>query len=125
VDENGLAVVVVDAALAVHKALGPGLLESVYVAALAIQLTERQLHHEREVPIHATYRDRPLGIAYRADLVVASKLLVEVKAVDGIHDAHIAQTLSYLRLTGLRLGLLINFSAPLIKHGIKRVVNNL
>ena len=75
--------------------------------------------------IHATYRDRPLGIAYRADLLVESKLLIEVKATDAIHDAHVAQTLSYLRLLGLRLGLLINFSAPLIKHGIKRVVNNL
>ena len=124
-DENGLAVVVVDAALAVHRALGPGLLESVYVAALAIELAERELKHEREVAIHATYRDHPLGIAYRADLIVESKLLVEVKAVDAIHDAHVAQTLSYLRLTGLRLGLLVNFSAPLLKHGIKRVVNNL
>ena len=124
-DENELAAVVVDAALAVHKALGPGLLESVYVAALAIELTERRLQHEREVAIHATYRDRPLGIAYRADLLVESKLLIEVKATDAIHDAHVAQTLSYLRLLGLRLGLLINFSAPLIKHGIKRVVNNL
>ncbi len=124
-DENGLAGVVVDAALAVHKALGPGLLESVYVAALAIELTERQVNHEREVAIHAAYRDRPLGIAYRADLIVESKLLVEVKAVEAIHDAHVAQTLSYLRLTGMRLGLLINFSAPLIKQGIKRVVNNL
>ena len=124
-DENELAGVVVDAALAVHKALGPGLLESVYVAALAIELTERQLQHEREVAINAIYRGRPLGIAYRADLVVESKLLIEVKAVDAIHDAHVAQTLSYLRLTNLRLGLLINFSAPLIKHGIRRVVNNL
>ena len=75
--------------------------------------------------VAATYRDRPVGIAYRADLIVASKLLIEVKAADAIHDAHVAQTLSYLRLTGLRLGLLINFSAPLIKHGIRRVVNNL
>ena len=124
-DENELAVVVVDGALAVHKALGPGLLESVYVAALAIELTERRLNHEREVAIHARYRDRPLGIAYRADLIVEQKLLIEVKAVDAIHDAHVAQTLSYLRLTGLRLGLLINFTAPLIKHGVKRVVNNL
>ena len=124
-DENELAVIVVDASLAVHRALGPGLLEAVYVAALAIELAERQVRHELEVAIHATYRERPLGIAYRADLIVASKLLIEVKSVDAIHDAHVAQTLSYLRLTGLRLGLLINFSAPLIKHGIKRVVNNL
>ena len=125
VDENEVARQVVDAAVAIHKALGPGLLESAYVAALEIECSERGLEFAREIPIRATYHGKPLGVSYRADLIVESRLLVEVKSVSALTPAHAAQTLSYLRLGGLRLGLLINFSAPLMKHGIKRVANKL
>ena len=124
-DEEEIATALVDAALAIHKALGSGLLESAYVAALQIECVERGLEFEREVAIQAVYRGRPLGVGYRADLIVESKVLVEVKALPGLMDTHKAQTLSYLRFSGLRLGLLINFSAPLMKQGIKRIVNKL
>lgn len=122
--EDECAREVVDAALAIHKELGPGLLESAYVGALEIELTERGLRFVREAPIKAQYHDKPLGVAYRADFIVDSVLLVEAKAVDTLNAAHFAQTLSYLRLGKLPLGLLINFSAPLLKQGIKRVINN-
>ena len=115
---------VVDAAVAIHKGLGPGLLESAYAAALEIELTERELRFTRETPIRAEYHGKPLGVAYRADLIVESLLLVEVKSVDVLNPVHLAQTLSYLRLGNLRLGLLLNFSVPLMKQGIKRVVNS-
>ena len=123
VEVDGFAAQVVDAAIAIHKVLGPGLLESAYVAALEIECAERGLAFAREVPIQATYRGRPLGVAYRADLVIESRLLVEVKSVAELRPEHSAQTLSYLRLGGYRLGLLLNFSAPLMKQGIKRIAN--
>ena len=100
------------------------MLESAYVAALEIELAERGLQFLREAPIGAEYRGKPLGVAYRADLIVESLLLVEVKSVDVLNPVHLAQTLSYLRLGNLRLGLLLNFSVPLMKQGIKRVINS-
>ena len=112
VNEEDCAREVVDASVAIHKTLGPGLLESAYVAALEIELAERGMHFVREAPIRAAYHGKPLGVAYRADLIVESLLLVEVKSVDALNPAHLAQTLSYLRLGRLPLGLLINFSAP-------------
>ena len=123
--ENDAARQVVDAAVAIHKVLGPGLLESAYVAALEIEFAERGLQFAREMPIHAEYHGKPLGVSYRADLIVESTLLVEVKSVNALTPLHTAQTLSYLRLGRLRLGLLINFSTPLMKDGIKRVANKL
>ena len=124
-DEDEISGHLVDAAIAVHKALGPGLLESAYVAALEIELTHRDLHFERETPINATYRGQALGIAYRADLLVRSKVLIEVKSVQSLETIHVAQLLSYLRLGGWKLGLLLNFNTTLMKSGIRRVVNNL
>jgi GxxExxY protein len=125
VTEEECAREVVDASVDIHRALGPGLLESAYVEALEIELTERGLRFAREAPIRAEYHGRPLGVAYRADHVVESLLLVEVKSVDALNPVHMAQTLSYLRLGNLKLGLLLNFSVPLMKQGIKRVVNKL
>jgi GxxExxY protein len=125
VNEDEYARQVVDAAVAIHKVLGPGLLESAYVGALEIELAERGLRFAREAPIRALYHGKPLGVAYRADLIVESSLLVEVKSVDVLNPIHLAQTLSYLRLGKLPLGLLINFSAPLLKQGIRRVINKL
>lgn len=124
-DEDECARQVVDGAISIHRELGPGLLESAYVAALEIELAERGLRFAREAPIQASYHGKPLGVAYRADLIVESLLLLEVKSVDVLNPVHMAQTLSYLRLGNLKLGLLLNFSVPLMKQGIKRVVNKL
>ena len=121
--EDEVAAQVVDAAVAIHKFLGPGLLESAYAAALQIEFDERGLACEREVPISARYHDRPLSVVYRADLLVERRVLVEVKAAVGPAPLHLAQLLSYLRLGNWRLGLLLNFNSPLMKDGIRRVVN--
>ena len=124
-DEDAVAAQIVDAAVAVHRALGPGLLESAYLAAMAIEMVERGLMFEQEVAVQARYHDHPLGVAYRADLIVEGKVLVEAKSVRELEDIHIAQVLSYLRLGGFRLGLLLNFNVPIMKRGIKRIANNL
>ena len=120
---EALAAAMVDAAIAVHRVLGPGLLESAYVAALQIECSERGFESVREAALEATYRGRPLGIAYRADLLVENALIVEVKSVRSIDDVHLAQVLSYLRMARLRLALLLNFNVALMKHGIRRVIN--
>jgi GxxExxY protein len=125
VDEDGVATEIVDAAVAVHRALGPGLLESAYLGAMTIEMLERRLTFEREVAVQAQYHGRPLGIAYRADLIVEGKVLVETKSVRELEDVHISHVLSYLRLGGFRLGLLLNFNVPIMKRGIKRIANNL
>ena len=125
VNANAIAAHVVDAAIAVHRVFGPGLLESAYVAAMEIELSERGLLFAREVPLQGCYHGRPLGIVYRADIVVENKLLIEAKSVLGIEDIHIAQVISYLRLANLRLGLLLNFNVPVMKREIKRIANNL
>jgi GxxExxY protein len=122
-NDEKIASHVVDAAVRIHKALGPGLLESAYMAALQIELVGRGLRHEREVAIHGSYLGRPLGVVYRADILVEERVLVEVKAVQSIEPVHLAQVLSYLRLGEWRLGLLINFNTPLMKTGIRRIVN--
>ena len=124
-DEDAVAAQIVDAAIAIHRALGPGLLESAYLAALAIEFVERRLQFVREAPIQAHCRNQPLGIIYRADMLVEHKVLIEAKSVRGIEDIHTAQLLSYLRLGDFRLGLLLNFNVPIMKRGIKRIANNL
>ena len=116
---------IIGAAVEVQRVLGVGLLESAYAAALAVELTERELGFQREVPIFARYKGHDLGTVYRADFVVEGAVIVEIKAIDGIVDAHRAQVLSYLRLSGLRLGLLINFHAFPVVKGIHRLVNRL
>ena len=123
--ENDLSHVVIGAAVEVQRVLGVGLLESAYAAALAIELGEREIGFEREVPVPAMYRGRPLGVAYRADFIVERALIVEVKAIDAITEVHRAQLLSYLRLANLRLGLLINFYAFPVVKSVHRMVNKL
>lgn len=123
--ENDLAREVVDAALSVHREVGPGLLEKVYEHCLAYELRERGLHVDQQQPLPATYKEVELDLGYRLDLWVEKKIIVEVKAVESLHDVHMAQLLTYLKLTKNKLGLLINFNVPLIKHGIQRVVNGL
>ena len=123
--ENEVAKQVVDAAFKVHQALGPGLLESVYEIVLAYELERRGLRVARQVAIAVTYDDLRVDGGFRADLVVEDKVLVELKSVERTAPVHKKQCLTYVRLAGLRLGLLINFGAALIKDGITRLVNGL
>ncbi|HUR99705.1 MAG TPA: GxxExxY protein [Pyrinomonadaceae bacterium] len=123
--ENEISKVIVDRALKVHKCLGPGLLESVYRAALAFELQKYgfRVAIEREIP--AVYEDVYLKLGFRADIVVDNKVIIETKSVEALAPIHGKVLLTYLRLADVRLGLLINFNVELIKDGIRRVVNNL
>ncbi len=113
---------VIGAAIEVHKHLGPGLLESAYEACLAIELTHLDLPFERQkiLPLH--YRGQSVDAAYRLDFVVAGQLSLELKSIDQLEQIHTAQVLTYLRLTRLKLALLINFNVPLLRDGLKRVI---
>ena len=118
---DDLAKSVVDAALTVHKALGPGLLESAYQACLEIELEKRGVVFLAQAVLPISYEGVTIEGAYRIDLLVGAQLVVELKAIDHLLPVHSAQLLTYLRLSGKRLGLLINFNTPLIKDGIKRI----
>jgi GxxExxY protein len=124
-DENEIARIVIDAALKVHMKLGPGLLESVYEAALAHELTARGLLIQRQVAVPVYYDGVLLDEGFRADIIVEGKVILELKSQEFLSAVHPKQLLTYLRLTGLRLGLLLNFGAPLMKEGITRIVNKL
>ncbi len=124
-DENALSREIIGAAIEVHRTLGPGLLESVYQQCLVQELNLRNVPCKAEVPIRAEYKGLVFEVAYRADLLVADKVVVELKAVENILDVHAAQLLSYLRLQDKRLGLLINFHVRVLRDGVKRVVNKL
>ncbi|HYX68015.1 MAG TPA: GxxExxY protein [Terriglobales bacterium] len=121
---NHLTGEVVDAAMKVHTALGPGLLESAYEACLAHELRKRGLRVETQVPLPVTYEGMQIELGYRIDLLVEGQVIVELKAVETVLPVHKAQLLSYLRLSGRRLGLLINFHVERLKDGITRIVNN-
>lgn len=125
VRENELAKIAVDAALKVHKALGPGLLESVYQSVFAYELRQQGLKVETEVSIPVVYGRVQIETAFCADLIVDQCLLIELKSVEQVNPIHKKQLLTYLRLSELKLGLLINFNEELIKNGIHRVVNGL
>ena len=112
---------VVDAALEVHRHLGPGLLESAYEACLTAELEERGLRVRRQVPMPVLYKGRALDCGYRIDLLVEETVVVELKATQSIEGIHVAQVLTYLKLAGLRVGLILNFNVKLLKDGIKRV----
>ena len=118
-----LATQTVNAALTVHRALGPGLLESAYQECLAIELSLAGLNLEREKVLPLTYRGHSIANAYRLDLIVNGRLLVELKAIESIQPIHRVQATPYLKLLKLPLGLLVNFNVPLIKDGITRVLN--
>jgi GxxExxY protein len=123
---NVLTERIIGAAIAVHRVLGPGLLESAYDACLAFELADRGLIVERQKPLPLTYRDVTIDCSYRLDLVVNGDVVVEVKAVDRLTHIHHAQMLSYLRLSGCVVGLLINFNVKwLTDEGITRFVNGL
>lgn len=124
-NEDEISSIVVDSAIEVHRELGPGLLESVYQNCLIHELGVRNIPLSEEVPIAAGYKGLVFETAYRLDLLVADKVIVELKVVETLLPVHKAQLLSYLRLAHKKLGLLINFNVPMLKDGIKRVVNNL
>jgi GxxExxY protein len=121
--ENEIAKRVLDAALVIHTKLGPGLLESVYEVVLAHDLMKDGLKVERQKPMPIVYDGKRFDEAYRADLVVDSKVIVELKSVEAISTLHAKQVLTELRMSGLKLGLLINFGEAHLKNGIRRIIN--
>jgi GxxExxY protein len=123
-NENELSKGIIGAALEVHKALGPGLLESAYEASLCRELTLRGLPFTAQVGLPLVYKDVVCEIGYRIDLWVDEKVIVEIKSVECLNDVHLAQVLTYLKLLDCRLGLLINFNERRLTDGIKRVVNH-
>lgn len=123
--ENQIASIIVDCCYNIHVGLGPGLLESVYEEILHHKLINEGLTVERQKSLPVIWREQKLSLGFRADLIVNNKVIVEIKSVEEIHPVHPKQLLTYLRLTNLKLGLLINFNSPLIKTGITRIVNGL
>ncbi len=119
---NELTDAIIGAAMEVHRALGPGLLESTYEMCLCRELNIRGIPFERQVPIPVEYKGIKLDCGYRADIIVDSGILVEIKAIDSLLPVHDAQLLTYLKLGGWKIGLLINFNVELLKHGLRRRV---
>jgi GxxExxY protein len=124
-NENEISKIIVEEAVYIHKSIGPGMLESVYVHCISYRLQQRGLNVKREVPVPLIFEEVKLECGYRADLVIENKVVIEAKSIDAIASIHMAQTLTYLRFLNLKLGLLLNFNSVLMKDGIKRVVNNL
>ncbi|MGH9312097.1 MAG: GxxExxY protein [Vicinamibacterales bacterium] len=120
---NRLTAIIIEAAMAVHRALGPGLLESAYITCLIFELRRRGLKVEEQRPVPLNYCGVKLDCGYRLDLVVEGLVIVEVKALERFAPIHTAQMLTYLRLTNCPVGLLLNFNAPILKEGLKRVLN--
>jgi GxxExxY protein len=121
--ENEIGTAIVDCAVHLHQDLGPGLLETVYEVTLARKLEKRGLSVQRQVPISIEYDGQRFEEGFRADLIVERKVIVELKSVEKVHPAHKKQLLTYLRLTGLKLGYMLNFGEALMKDGITRIVN--
>lgn len=125
IDENDISYEIRGAIYQVYNNLGPGLLESVYANALAFELTKKQLEVQKEVPLPVNYEGQKLNLGFRIDLLVNKKVLIEIKSVEAIADVHHKQTLTYLRLSNLKLGILVNFNVNNINIGIFRKVNEL
>jgi GxxExxY protein len=123
--EDEIGRLIVDAAVRIHREVGPGLLETVYEVILAHELRRSGLQVERQVPIPVTYEGLRFDEGFRADLIIGKKVIVELKCAERLSNAHKKQLLTYLRLTDKRLGFLLNFSEALMKHGITRTVNRL
>ena len=123
--ENEISKIVFNAGLKVHKELGPGLLESAYEECLFYELSEEGLKVEKQKALPLIYNDIKLDVGYRIDLMVENKLIVEIKSVETFNDVHLAQILTYLKLSNCKLGLLINFNVVLFKEGVKRVINGI
>ncbi len=118
-----LSQITIGCAIEVHKALGPGLLESAYRECLYYELCEKGLYIEKEKPIPLIYKEVKLGTGYRIDILADNSLIIEIKSVDELNNIHLAQVLTYLKLSKLKLGLLINFNVTKLVNGIKRVIN--
>jgi GxxExxY protein len=124
--ENELAKIVLDVAFKIHREVGPGLFESVYEAIMAYELlSEHKLKVHRQRPIPVIWKKVKLELGFRSDLIIEEKLIVEIKSIEVLAPVHAKQVLTHLRLTNIKLGLLINFNEELLKFGIKRIVNNL
>ncbi len=123
--ENQISEKIIGCAIQVHRELGPGLLESSYEECLYYELVQSGLLVEKQKPLPLVYKEVRLDCGYRIDLMIEGKIIVEVKAVESLNDIHMAQILTYLKLSNTRLGLLMNFNVTLLKSGIKRIVNNL
>jgi len=121
--ENELARMVFDLGLKVHKTLGPGLLESVYEECLVRELIENNIKVERQKEIPIIYNDKLLSTGFRVDIMIEQKLIIELKATKEISDLHMAQLLTYLKLSNCKLGLVINFNSVLFKNGVRRIIN--
>lgn len=122
-NENEISKIIFDAGLKVHKALGPGLLESVYEECLYYELLQTGLYVEKQKPMPLIYEEVKMDVGYRIDIVVENKVVIEVKSVDALNEVHLAQVLTYLKLSNCKLGMLINFNTLLFKNGVKRVIN--
>jgi GxxExxY protein len=122
-EEEKIGKQVVDASIKIHRTLGPGLLESVYELVLFDELTRRGLNPKVQVPVPVLYEGRLFDAAFRADLVVNERVIIELKSIEALNRAHAKQVLTYLKLSGLRLGFLLNFGSHLMKDGIHRFVN--
>jgi GxxExxY protein len=125
INENEISKIIVNTAFLIHTQLGPGLLESVYEEILYFELKKEGLKVERQKALPVIWNELKMEIGFRADLIVENKVIIEIKSVEAIAPVHPKQLLTYLKLTGCKLGLLINFNEPLIKSGITRIVNNL
>jgi GxxExxY protein len=121
--ENDIAKHVFECALQIHRELGPGLLENAYLECLVYKLRKKGFAVEKQKALPLIFEEVKLEAGYRLDIHIENKLVVEVKAVDALHDIHLAQVLTYLKLTGNKLGLLINFNTVLLKDGFRRVIN--
>jgi GxxExxY protein len=124
-EENEISGTIVDKCFKIHKSLGPGLLESVLEEVLIYELKPNKMKCERQVEIPVIYENVQMDIGFKADIIVENKVIIELKSVENILPVHKKQLLTYLKLTDLKLGLLINFNVDLIKDGITRIVNNL
>ncbi len=124
-NENEISKILVDCCFKVHTELGPGLLESVYEEVLSYEIIKRGLNLERQKGIPVVYDNIKMELGFRADVILENKVIIELKSIEAIAPVHTKQLLTYLKLTGMKLGLLVNFNEALIKDGIKRIVNNL
>ena len=124
-NENEISNKIIGASIELHKILGPGLLESTYENALAFELRILGFDVKQQVPMPFLYKEIKLDVGYRLDLLINNCVIIEVKSVETLAPVHFAQVLTYLKLSDLKLGILINFNVPILKEGIKRIVNNL
>lgn len=122
-NENEISNIIIGFAIEVHQSLGPGLLESAYKECLYYKLIKSGFRAEKEKPMPLIFEEVKLECGYRIDILVESKVVIEIKSVEALNDIHLAQTLTYMKLGGYKLGLLINFNVSLLKDGLKRVVN--